>query len=265
MRVEKYPGLQFLHTFLGILACLLVFPFATLSQENPCDPYLLQPKENPLGYRLRGNRCEGQYIQQVGSTPLSVASLTHVFENYDLNSDQPLQVDWPKLGDQETRLRAHGIKWKLYYRMDAVSPVGLTSFQWPVGILSALNISKSAIGIVGWTHREFGEETQKIYLPLRISQSGEMYPKDSYRLILWPGVQLEEVYVSLARVDDEGHPKSFLQEGKPLGYGYYPAQRAIPLRLTGFQESGIYNVTISATLQSGSDTTLRLFVYHSKI
>ncbi len=258
-RVQLSPNILLL-----AFVWLTILPSPALSQENPCDSYLLQPKQNPLGYRFRGDRCEGQYIEQVASTALSIASLTRGFEEYDLNSDKPLQIKWPKLGEHDIRLRAHGIKWKLYYRMDTTRSAETKTYQWPIGILSALNILKRSIGIVGWTQKGFGDKTQKVYLPLQIRQNQSLEETGAYRLVLWPGVQLKEVYVSLASVDEEGMSKKNLQEGKPLGYGYYPAQRAIPISLRGFQESGIYNVTISATLQNGTDTAIRLLVYHSE-
>ncbi len=263
MLIEKYRLFRVMHRLLVALVFSLLFPHAGLGEESVCDQELLQPKKNPLGYRLRGERCEGQYIEQVASTALSVASLTKTFEDYDLNSDKPLQIEWPKLGDQEIRLRAHGIKWKLYYRMDTTRPSESTAFQWPVGILSALNIPKNSIGIVGWTYQKFEDTTKKVYLPLRVIQSQGANVQSSYRLLLWPGVQLKEVYVSLAKVDDQGKTKEFLLEGMPLGLFFYPAQREIPVNLQGFQETGIYKVDISATLQSGSDTSLSMFLYHS--
>jgi len=265
MRVAGYQIRRWISLSLVLLALPLFGGPLAVSQLDPCDPYLLQPKENPLGYRLRGeqgDRCEGQYIEQVASTALSVASLTKTFEKYNLNSDRPLHIQWPKLGEQDIRLRAHGIKWKLYYRMDTVRSAGTTTFQWPIGILSALHIQKNSVGIVGWTYEKVGDTTQKIYLPLRVTQSEKLPSKEAYRLVLWPGVQLKEVYISLAKIDDAGRPQEFLQEGKPLEYGFYPAQRAIPVSLSGVQTSGIYKVTISATLESGGATTKEFWFYH---
>ena len=75
-------------------------------------------------------------------------------------------------------------------------------------------------------------------------------------------MQLQEVYLSLAAVDEEGQPKKYLMDGEPLLYGYYPAQRAIDIPILGLPEPGIYYVEIGATLQSGGAHTLDLFFYH---
>ena len=255
---------------------ILLFTWAFLTEPlaaaqkkgGPCDQDLIRPNENPLGYKIRGaqgDRCEGQYIEQVASTALSVASFTKTFEDYDLDKDRPLQIAWPGLGEQEIRLRAHGIKWRLYYRMDTIRSPGSTTFEWPIGILSALNIPKRDIGIKGWTEMKLGAATQRVYLPLHVTQSGALPPSQGvYRLVLWPGVQFREVYVSVTSLDDKGRPKEVLQEGKPLNYGFYPAQRAIPVSLRRFRVPGIYKVTISATMDSGTDTSVTLRVYHSE-
>jgi hypothetical protein len=49
MKVKSYRFLLPPAILLVALADLLVLPSVAFSQENPCDPYLLQPKENPLG------------------------------------------------------------------------------------------------------------------------------------------------------------------------------------------------------------------------
>src|SRR5215471_10527210 len=44
----------------GLVTAL--FTSAIEAQVAPCDPQLIQPPGNPLGYRLRGDRCEGIYV-----------------------------------------------------------------------------------------------------------------------------------------------------------------------------------------------------------
>jgi hypothetical protein len=230
-------------------------------QFHHCDTHLIQPENNPYGYRLRGDRCEGQYVQQVASTTLVVASFTNVFENYNLEGNFPLRLKWPALGTNEVRLRAHSLRWKLYYRMDSLRNPGDTNFVWPITLLAAMKVSKRDLGVVSLTQYQLGDILRPVYLPLQITQKKTLASSSSYHLVLWPGVQLQEVYLSLATVDDEGQPKEFLVDGKPLLYGYYPAQRAIDIPIFELQESGIYYVEIGATLQSGKSYALDLFFY----
>jgi hypothetical protein len=79
----KYRRLGF-----GVLVGFLLFARSSSrlvsAQQSPCDPNLTQLGQNPQGYRLRGDRCEGIYIQPVsGSTTLLVASFTEFFEDFD--------------------------------------------------------------------------------------------------------------------------------------------------------------------------------------
>src|SRR5919108_743620 len=114
--------------FFFVLLCGEVLADPASGQESYCDPYLGQVSDNPYGYRMRGDRCEGIYIKEVSTTILLVASLTESFEDYDLNSSKPLLIEWNKAsGDGVVRLRAQGLRRRLYYRMDTVRPRGSLS------------------------------------------------------------------------------------------------------------------------------------------
>jgi hypothetical protein len=248
---------------LSIFLCLFGLLFHGACQANHCDPMLERDDQNPLSYRLRGERCEGLYIEQVASTALVVASLTASFQDFDIAHSEALQIIWPTVGDAPTRLRAKGVKWKLYYRMDAVRPAGVSSFSWPTVMLDALDISKQDIGVVGWTTLRLGETEHSVYLPLNISPSRGARRANRYRLVIVPGVQLSEVFVSLATLDKAGNTQTFLQDGEPLKYGFYPPHRPIDINLTHISDPGLYYVEIGATLQSGGSTTLAFLLYHA--
>jgi hypothetical protein len=127
---------------------LLLFALVT-AQENHCDRDLNAPAGHPYGYRLRGDRCEGIYVQEVNCTTLRVASLIESFEDYDPASGKDLLVQWPAFGHSDIRLRTQSLKRRLYYRMDTVRPPGSTSYTWPSHFLAALKISKRELGIMG--------------------------------------------------------------------------------------------------------------------
>jgi hypothetical protein len=235
------------------------FAFA---KNNDCDPSLEQPNENPYGYRQRGDRCEGQYVKQVASTTLFIASFTETFGEVDHNSNKDLVVEWKALGDKETRLRAHGLKRKLYYRMDTVRSPEAQTFNWPVGLLAALTIPRQNIGVVGWTHYSMGGVEKEVYLPLRINQTKAKSQSGIYTAVLLPGVELSEVYVSLATVGKSGRPETYLRDGIPLGNNYYPAERPIDIHISDLKAPGLYYVEISATLKMGGSATTEFWFHH---
>jgi hypothetical protein len=233
-----------------------------LPKDDDCDPNLEQPKENPYGYRLRGDRCEGMYVKQVASTTLLVASFTEAFGDYDFSSNKDLVVEWKTLGNERVRLRAQGLKRKLYYRMDTVRSPEAQSFNWPVGLLAALAIPRQDIGVVGWTRYSAGTMEKEVYLPLRINQKKDKNRVGTYTVVLLPGAELSEVYVSLATVGRDGHPQSFLRDGIALGYNYYPADRRIDIPISDLKTPGLYYVEIGATLKTGGSATVEFWFYH---
>jgi hypothetical protein len=245
-----------------LLACALVLMARlAMGESAPCDPHLLQPTGNPYGYRQRGDRCEGVYIQQVSGAPLVIASWTEYFPDYDLRSKQPITIEWEGLhGAGGVRLRAQGLRRRLYYRMDTLRPSGSKSFAWPSDLLSALNISKKDVGIVGISRGLVGEVERDIYLPLRVGRSGKRARPGNYQLVLLPGVELKEVFISLAALN--GSKRSVLLDGEPLGYGYYPAERPIEIPISGARTRGIYHLEVGATLKSGGASAAELWFYH---
>ena len=75
--------------------------------------------------------------------------------------------------------------------------------------------------------------------------------------------ELQEVFVSIATIKSDGSPARFVQDGKALGYGFYPAQRAITFDIPKPEKSGIYYLEIGATLSSGGVVTIEHWFYHA--
>ena len=240
-------------------------PLSGFAQDNPCDPNLVGSASDPLGYHLRHDRCEGRYVQDVASTILVTASLTEAFEDYDLKAGKELVVAWQAPQKQPVHLRAQGLRPRLYYRMDTVRPPGSVSFQWPTAILAALDIPRQDIGVIGWMSYALGGVAREVSLPLRISQKGNIPQARTYRVVLWPGRELTEVFISLAPVKADGAVGTFLpnQDGRPLKYGYYPAERGIEFDLPAPETPGVYYLEIGATLRSGGVITIENWFYHA--
>lgn len=234
-----------------------------IAQAAPgdCDPSLPQVN-TPLGYRDRGDRCEGVYVKEVSSTALKVGSFTEVFEPYDLKSSEPLHVewDWPP-GKANVRLRAQSLQRRVYYQMDAVEPPGKTPFNWPPNVLASVNIPSGELGMVALTKYSWGKIERDVYLPVRVRQAGKAAKTGAYKLVVVPGVELTEVFVTLAAAGADGQPKAFLKDGEKLGYGYYPADRALEIPISGLKSPGVYYMQIGATMRGGGTSTIALWFY----
>jgi hypothetical protein len=224
----------------------------------------MQAESNPYGYRLRGDRCEGVYVRELGAVSLALASLTESFEDYDAKSGQALVVEWSKLpADVGIHLRALALRRRLYYRMDSSRPAGTTSYSWSPDLLAALGIARADLGIVGSARFRVGPTERTVYVPLRIAQQGKPARARGYSLVVVPGVELAEVFVSVAQVGANGRPQSFLRDGQPLGYGYYPAEGAIEIPISGLPSGGIYYLEVGAKLRTQETASLEVWFHHA--
>jgi hypothetical protein len=235
---------------------------AQSTAEGHCDPLLRPSRDDPYGYRLREDRCEGIYIREVAGTTLLVASLIESFEDFNPSASQNLQVEWPALGDANIRLRAQAFRHRLYYRMDSLRPAGNTTYTWSPNLLAAFNLKKGELGVVARTHFKVGATERDVYLPPRIKQQSKTSEGGNYQLVLLPGTEMTEVYLNLAAVKPDGSLGTFLKKDQALGYGYYPAERKITIILPELKTTGIYYLGISAALSGGGSHEEKLWFYH---
>lgn len=228
--------------------CLITLSVGFTRAAEHCDRYLPVSLGNPFGYRMRGDRCEGVYVQQVASTPLIVASFGRLSVPDTLSAGGTLLVEWPAHG-REVRLRAQSLKPKTYYRMDHRQPAGARSYRWPTDVLAALKLTRRDIGIVAVTEEKVGGSTREVYVPVRIG--APLPARDAnYELVLVPGNELSEVFVALSRVAADGK-RSEVSAAKPLRFGFYPAGRSIRIPVGPIAGPGTYLLEIGATLRDG--------------
>lgn len=232
--------------------------------QEPCDPYLKSRPTDPVGYRLRGDRCEGIYVAEVGGASLEVASLTLGSPARDPVVADSLLLRWEPPQPARVWVQAKGLKPRLYYRMDASRPPDASSYRWPTDLLRRLGLALSEFGIVAWTKLDVGGTERVIHLPLSVDQGGG--PALSYHVVVWPGRELTEVYVSVAGVGPDGRPGAFLRDGQMLGYRFYPADRgiAIDLPVSELKTPGLYYVLIAADLRGGGATSVEFWLHHAR-
>jgi hypothetical protein len=231
------------------------------ARQGDCDASLPQVN-TPLGYRDRGDRCEGVYVKEVSSTPLTVRSFTDGSASYDLNSSEPLDVEWARPpGKATVRLRAQSLRRRVYYRMDAVEPPEKTLFKWSPDVLASVNIPSGELGMLAITKYTWDKLEREVYLPVRVQQSRKAARTGAYKLVVVPGVELTEVLVTLAAAGADGQVKTFLKDGEKLGYGYYPAERAVEIPIVGLKGSGVYYMQIGATMRGGGASTIDFWFY----
>ena len=229
-----------------------------------CDTAVKGRDNDPNTYRLRGDRCEGTYQQQVaGSSRLLIASVVESFETIDDSSSAPLKVEWTPPAQQPVALRAYSIRPSLFYRMETARPAVTTSYNWPTDVLRALDIANADIGVVATTSMQVGAESRAVVVPLRISQLKPAQRSTRYRVTVWPSQELKDVFVTVALLGPDGKPKTYVQRDENIAFGFYPAERGIEIPLKALTARGVYLVRVGATLTSGGSATEQFTLYHA--
>ena len=233
---------------------------AARAQSSHCDPYLPVSQDNPLGYRLRGDRCEGVYVQQVTNTPLLVASFGRLNLPTLASRDAAVVVEWTPVAE-ELRLRTYSLKPRTYYRMDSRRPSGGGSYRWSSDVVAALELAPADVGIVAWTERNIGGARRDVYVPVRAGTA--LVPKDGiYELVIVPGTELIEVFVGVSAVGADGRPAAVVTKPAALKYGYYPAGRPVRIAVGPLPLPGTFVVEIGATLKAGGALSHEVWFVH---
>jgi hypothetical protein len=228
-----------------------------MSPQNGCDPNLRAKAEDSYGYRQRGDRCEGVYVQEV-SASLWVASFTR--EPLQL-APQPdsLRLTWSPR-DAEVHLRADALRPRVHYRMDAVRPVLSTGYVWNTSLLNFFRLEQKELGIVAWSQMRLGDTNRQLYVPVGVNEA-KSGPPTAGEVILVPGAELRELYLTFALLKPDGTPADYIAKDKPLRYGYYPAQRGVPIELPPWKTPGIYLLEFGAELATGGVSSERIWFY----
>ena len=250
-------------------ACGLIIAAAlgiswSAAAADPCDPALVVRTEDPNGYRERGDRCEGLYLQPLaGSAALLIASFTEVFQEFNPRAASHLQLEWKTVdGATPTRLRAYSLIRRQYYRMDAERPAGIRSYSWPTTLLSTLDLSRKSLGVVAWNEVDIGPQSRRVYLPLRIGAGAAPATPGGYELILVANVELTAVFVTLSRVDEDDRVQHSYMSKRPLEYGYYPPQQGIKIPIPGLNQAGVHKLEVSAMQRDRGSSTAEFWFYH---
>src|SRR2546430_1208106 len=74
--------------------------------EQHCDSSLPRDSGYAMGYRERGDRCEGVYVRNVSESSLQIASFTGVVEPFDPKSVKTARLLWTTPGTEPIHLRA---------------------------------------------------------------------------------------------------------------------------------------------------------------
>jgi hypothetical protein len=227
-----------------------------LAAQNACDPVLKTDMTDPLAYQPRADRCEGLFVQQVRGG-IQVASVHFAPRTFAAGAGRTVQLSWRSMLKLPSHLRAVSLKPKVYYRMDALRPPESTSYSWPTDLLERSGLSGNDIGLLSWqTTKIAGRETE-VFSPVSVEGGA-----DHIEIVLLPDLPLEEVYLGLAPVDDDGRGGEYLFTDRSLQYGIYPERRPITARLPLLETAGVYQLEVSVLFKSGGSSSQDVLFYY---
>jgi hypothetical protein len=256
-------GDSVVRSFLVLVLAVFMVTVSSAAAQSPCDPDLVDrdrsdPPKHRHGYSLRGDRCEGLYVQQVaGGSLLTPISFTARFEEFDLGPIRHLILAWPAVGDGRLHVRAQSRRPKLYYRMDTVQAASQRRYEWPTDVLTALGLRRGDLGITAWVLERIGDRERPVHIPLQIGANREAQRSKEYDLIVVPGAELDEVWAILLAVDRQGRPLRQIQRRK-LDLGFYPAGRSFSVSIPVPREPGLYRLDVDAALRNGTTTSVNV-------
>ncbi|MFZ2650910.1 MAG: hypothetical protein WA210_12490 [Burkholderiaceae bacterium] len=247
----------------SLLVVVALHGAAVTEAQTQCDASLAPSTNHPYRYIDRGDRCEGVYVQAVSGSTLVLLSFTASVGEMALDSGQPLLLEWPAPpGGGDVQLRARSMQRHLFYRMDKRVPAGTTNYRWPSDGLAAVKLARADLGLLAFTRMPIAGVEQDVLLPLSAGQAGPgRAAAAAYTLLLRPAVSLSEVFVSVERLGPDGRAALGATPARELGYGLYPAEAPIEVRVAAPREPGLHRVLIGARLRSGGSATLQ-FIFH---
>jgi hypothetical protein len=145
--------------------------------------------------------------------------------------------------------------------MDTEVPAGNNAYRWPTDVISSLDLTRNEIGVIGWMGYDLAGKQIQLFLPVNVARRTPPPKRTSYELIIMAGVELKEMYLSLAQISAPSG-LTYLYQGKPLGYHYYPPDRPIKIELANPPSPGVYFLNIGASLRRGGSAAEAIFFYY---
>lgn len=257
----------FKHRILNCIIVIFLFLYPIIVfGESFCDDRLKKikkSKETIFSYQERGDRCEGFYGRYLSniSTRFKVLSFTTNFEIWNPSTLKSLFVIWRNLIETPIFIKVRCIMENVNYAMDTkVNPLQFDKFQWDGTILKKAKLHRNDIGVIAFTEIILDNKRQKLYLPICVSEKEEFSQEDYYNVILIPGENFKEVFISLLRIDNINH-KVF--EDRPLERKYY-SNKILRLNINKPKISGLYILSIYGVNLRGRRSITREIFFRVK-
>ncbi|MCP4548470.1 MAG: hypothetical protein GY835_18590 [bacterium] len=246
-----------------LLILCSILPSSTAAPEKAdshCLAGVTVNDNDRLGYRLRGDRCEGRYsFRPFSGSLLRVVGLQRIVRDDVSERVNPLALDWHGPLQEEVWIRAVSLRSGVYYRMDSKRPADKYSYVWPTSLLTSLNLRPSHLGIVATYRMPINGKDRDVLLPVTVRNPLSSKTAGVYLLRVLPGIELEELYLSLWRLTEDS--QQVIVKARALEYGYYPADRPIDIPLPDLSGEGLFRVDLGGETRTGRPAATKTWIY----
>ncbi|MBU2676469.1 MAG: hypothetical protein KJP16_05245 [Gammaproteobacteria bacterium] len=208
------------------------------------------PKNHPVAYGDRGNRCEGIYIRRVSASTAPILRGFHLAQpRYDSQADRLwLTIAGYLPGIEQGLIQAKSMLPRHYYQMDTDDIEASGTFVWDAGLLrhKDVNLMPENLAVL-FCEKGCREEVKKVW-PVSIVADGS--PDDAVDVSPYVILESEVTLVQIVLTIQDTGSGAFVYENLELRRSNYPPDEAIriPMRLP---RPGDYAVTIRVTSQEG--------------
>lgn len=210
---------------------------------------------------MRGDRCEGIYTRAVALGEVRLAGVHWKPRSPpSLQGRRSMRLEWPvPPTGNPVGLRALAMRPRLFYRMDSVRPAGASGYDWPTELISRLRLTPGELGIMAWSALRLRGVNRDILLPVGLGGEGGYSPNIELSLI--SDVQLREIYLTIFPVGADGSLGAPIARDRPVGRGFYPANRGLPVALPTLPRPGLYRVDIGSRFMTGGAAASSQYIY----
>lgn len=186
--------------------------------EVTCDGTIQGVAQDRLGYRLRGDRCEGIYWQP-HSTPDNLPVLSIQEGNAPPRAPtlpSVVRLSWSRAGKiaagSIVRVRAVQLRPGLYYRMDTTRTYAAGGYDWSTDVVRDLGLGLHEVAVLAMTQVKAGALNWNVVLPASVGAPGGT-PPGTYTITVLPGVTVHGLSWRCLRIQADGTPGAKVAEG----------------------------------------------------
>ena len=225
-----------------------------------CDD-TLTPQRGPLGYRFRGDRCEGGPAD--GGAGIDAAGVTDAAGSAGSGFGAATVLGGTVAANARPR-GSHHVQTPVYYRMNTIAAGG--GYRWPTDVLRAIGVTDVQLGVIATVEEVVNGTSQPVYLPVDL-QSASSAPQPGRYLLKVASVEdLQTVFLTIIGPMKGGQAGTRRVSDQRIAGPYHSSATPmrIPLDLSAF-DAGLYQIRLSATLSNrAGGTTLSFYLRHAR-